>query len=71
MKQHFPVVIEQDKDGTFIVECPMFKGCRSYGDSIEEAIENLKEAIDACLPEYNASEQPVFIGVRDIELAIA
>jgi len=71
MKKHFPIVIEQDKDGTFIVECPIFKGCRSYGHSIEEAIENIKEAIAACAPEHIDTEQPVFIGVRDIEMVIA
>lgn len=25
MKKHFPIIIEQDKDGVFIVECPVFK----------------------------------------------
>ena len=49
MKRHFPVIIEQDEDGTFLVECPKFKGCRSYGENIEEAIKNIKEAIETCI----------------------
>ena len=48
MKKHFPVIIEQDKNGVYIVECPLFKGCRSYGHTIDEAVANIKEAIEVC-----------------------
>ena len=41
MKKHFPILIEQDSDGYFIVECPVLKGCRSYGETIEEALRNI------------------------------
>lgn len=70
MKKHYPIIIEQDKDGVFIVECPLFKGCRSYGYNIDEAIENIKEAIDACIEDKGFVDQSTFIGIRDIELAI-
>ncbi|NLD35628.1 MAG: type II toxin-antitoxin system HicB family antitoxin [Desulfatiglans sp.] len=70
MKRHYPIIIEQDKDGVFIVECPLFKGCRSYGYNIDEAIENIKEAIDACIEDEGFVDQSTFIGIRDIELAI-
>lgn len=70
MNKHFPIVIEQDPDGIFIVDCPIFKGCRSYGETIEQAIENIKEAIAVCAPEYPEYTQSTFIGVRDIEMAI-
>jgi predicted RNase H-like HicB family nuclease len=49
--EKFPVVIEKDEDGVFIVSCPLFKGCHSYGHTIEEAMENIKEAIILCLEE--------------------
>ena len=71
MKKHFPIIIEQDKDGVYIVECPILKGCRSYGYNIEEAIENITEAIEACFEEGIDEDRPNFIGVRDIEIAIA
>lgn len=48
-KRHFPVIIEQDKDGVFIVECPSYKGCRSYGYTIDEAMQNIREAIQVCM----------------------
>lgn len=71
MKKHFPIIIEQDQDGVFIVQCPVFKGCRSYGHSIDEAVENIKEAIAACAEDRLFDDSHVFIGVRDIEMAIA
>jgi len=41
----FQVVIEEDlEDGGYIVHCPALKGCWSQGDTVEEALGNLKEA---------------------------
>jgi len=71
MKKHFPIIIEQDKDGIYIVECPLFKGCRSYGHTIDEAVENIQEAIEVCADGHDIEDQPTFVGIRDIELAIA
>ena len=72
MKKHFPVITEQDKDVVFIVECPLFDGCRSYGYTIDEAMQNIREAIEACLEgeeqEKNANS---FIGIRDMELIVS
>ena len=47
---HLKVVIEEDEEvGGFVVSCPSLPGCFSQGDTKEEAIENIKEAIQACL----------------------
>ena len=40
----FSVVIEKDKDGYFAF-APELQGCYSQGDTYEEAIENIKDAI--------------------------
>ncbi len=44
--KHFtlPIVIEGDADGYF-VSCPALQGCYSQGDTYEEAVENIKDAI--------------------------
>jgi predicted RNase H-like HicB family nuclease len=69
MKKHYPVIIEQDNDGVFLVECPTFKGCRSYGYSLEEALKNIREAIEVCIDEEPpVAEQITFLGVRDLEV---
>ncbi|MBT3880257.1 MAG: type II toxin-antitoxin system HicB family antitoxin [Candidatus Scalindua sp.] len=40
----FSVVIEKDRDGYF-ASCPELQGCYTQGDSYEEVIENIKDAI--------------------------
>lgn len=70
-KKHFPILIEQDIDGFFIVSCPLFQGCRSYGKTIDEALSNVQEVIELCLEEQQNEESAnTFIGIRDIELAV-
>ena len=67
-KFHFPIIIEMDEDGYYIVSCPIFKGCHTYGETIEEALENIKEVIEMCLEETNIEELNKFIGYREIEI---
>ena len=64
---HLPVVVETDEDGIFIVSCPVFKGCHSYGSTIDEALDNLKEVVQMCIDEQPVEEQNKFIGVREME----
>jgi len=66
----FLVVIERDEDGMYIVECPSVPGCVSQGKTEEEAIENVKEAIKACLEVRAEQGMPLTINVKEIEIAI-
>ena len=43
------VIIEQDENGYYTVEVPALPGCLSQGETHEEAIGNIKEAIEAWL----------------------
>ncbi len=45
----YRVVIEKGEDFGYVVHCPAIPGCHSQGNSIEEAIENIKDAITECL----------------------
>jgi predicted RNase H-like HicB family nuclease len=73
MKRHFPIIIEQDRDGVFIVECQVLKGCRSYGRTVDEALENIREAIEVCVMDEtpDLDQTMTFVGLRDLELAIS
>ncbi len=44
-----PVTIDRDEDGVWIVECPSIPGCVSQGDSKDEALANIREAIALCI----------------------
>ena len=43
----YRIIIEQDEDGAFVVECPALPGCISQGRTRKEAIENIQDAIRA------------------------
>lgn len=70
-KLRFPVMVEVDEDGYYIVSCPLFKGCHSYGETIEEALENIKEVIEMCIEEEGLDEGLRFVGYREVEVEYA
>ncbi|HWQ18635.1 MAG TPA: type II toxin-antitoxin system HicB family antitoxin [Methanotrichaceae archaeon] len=45
----FKVLISEGEDGWFVVECPSIPGCVTQGKTAEEALENIKDAIQGCL----------------------
>lgn len=45
----FKVIISEGEDGWLVVECPSLPGCVSQGRTVEEALENIKDAIQGCL----------------------
>lgn len=40
------VVIHRGEDGYWVAECPSLPGCISQGKNVQEAIDNIKEAIE-------------------------
>lgn len=68
----FPVIVEEDVEGGYVVTCPVFEGCYSQGETIEEALKNIKEAILLCLEEVEEMKQKPFlpkIGLHLVEVA--
>jgi len=68
-KLHLPIIVEIDEDGYYIVSCPLFKGCHSYGKTIDEALANIREVIDMCLEETKLEELNKFVGFREMEVS--
>ena len=49
----YPVVIQEGEDGKFIASCPAIDGCLTQGDSIPDAVRNIREAIALCLEDMS------------------
>ena len=68
-----PIVVEADADGYF-VSCPALQGCYSQGDSYEEAVENIKDAIRLHIEDRlaNGEEVPenVSVSLSTVEVAV-
>ena len=56
MKLH--ILIERDEDGFFVAEVPAMPGCLSQGKTEEEAMANIKEAVEGWL-EVMESKQKI------------
>ena len=56
---NFSVILEPDPSGGYVVSCPELPGCYSQGDTVEEALENIKEAILLTLEDLMESKEPI------------
>jgi predicted RNase H-like HicB family nuclease len=55
-KMEYTILIHKAEEGGFWAEVPVLPGCFSQGDTIEEAIANIKDAIElhiSCMREDN------------------
>lgn len=67
----FKVIIREDKeDRGYNVSCPAIPGCHSQGDTVEEALKNIKEAIEACLEVLNERALPQAPSERVVEVVV-
>jgi predicted RNase H-like HicB family nuclease len=53
---HLPIVIEYDEDGYFAA-CPSLQGCYSQGETYEEALANIQDAIKLHLEDRLADNE--------------
>ena len=67
-----PIVIEGDADGYF-VSCPALQGCYSQGDTYEEAVEKIKDAIKLHIEDRIADGEEipqVSVSLSTVEVAV-
>ena len=68
------IVIEKDKNGYFAF-CPELKGGHSQGDTLEEVLENIKEAIELYLETLSPEEKEYYLSqeilITSIEVNVA
>ena len=63
------VVIHEAEEGGYWAEVPSIPGCATQGDSFEELLTNLYEAVEGCLS-VEVVEVPVSDTDRVIEIAV-
>jgi len=63
----YPVVLNKTEYG-FDVHCPVFPGCHSQGDTMEEAMDNIKDAIKTYL--QMISEETKDAMVYEVEVSV-
>ena len=64
----FHVTVDRDEDGVWIVECPAMSGCVSQGQTKDEALDNIRDAIALCL-EVRA-EEGVSLPIETLQIKV-
>ena len=55
----YRVLIERDEDGVYVVEVPALPGCVSQGRTRDEALRNIREAIELYMESLRAHDEPI------------
>lgn len=67
MNSRITAIIEHDEDG-YYAWCPQLEGCQSQGDTFEEAMGNIKEAVSLYLETLSDEEKKEYLS-KDIVTA--
>lgn len=66
----FAVTVDRDEDGVWIVECPSIPGCVSQGQTRDEALANIEDAIRACLQVRSEQGLPLTVETKQVEVTV-
>lgn len=70
----FPVFVEQGRDGWFAAFCPSLQGCYAQGKTLEDALKNIKEAIQLHIEDREAMKEIIperkLVSLSALELAV-
>ena len=66
----FAVTIDRDDDGVWVVECPSIPGCVSQGATKDEALANIKDAIQLCLQVRAERGMPLTAETQQVEVTL-
>ena len=68
MMTKYLVTTEVDEDGFVVASCPSLPGCHTQGETLEEALENIKDAIEIYVDYTN--EQAAKVNGSSVERRI-
>ena len=66
----FLVTLAPGEDGWIVAECPALPGCMSQGRTQEEALQNIREAIEASLLTRREAGIEASFQVAEVEVAV-
>ncbi|MBI5217582.1 MAG: type II toxin-antitoxin system HicB family antitoxin [Bacteroidia bacterium] len=67
---NFTVVIELDETGKYLAICPALQGCYTEGDTIEEALALIKDAIRMHIEDRIENGKPIYTEIKTQRLRV-
>lgn len=73
VKMKYTVIVEEGRESGYVVYAPALKGCVSQGETKEEALKNIREAMETYVEALLEDGLPVptEVGKHTIELEVA
>ena len=56
---NYTVILEREEDGGYHAFVPALRGCLTQGDTIEQVLERVQEAIEVYLDDLKAEGEPI------------
>ncbi len=67
----FIVTLDEGEDGYIVVSCPALPGCHSQGRTKEEAVANIKEAIEGYIASMREHGEDISVQeVAEVEVSV-
>lgn len=66
----FVTTLDRNEDGVWIAECPSIPGCVSQGETRDEALANIREAIAACLEVRAERGLPLTLETHQVDVTL-
>ena len=68
----FAITLKTDEDGFIVASCPALPGCHSQGKTKDEALDNIKEAIQGFIISMKKHGEPIptIDEVAEVEVAV-
>ena len=69
----YTVLVQEGRESGYVASCPLLKGCVSQGETKEETLLNIREAIEAYVEALLEDGLPVptEVGVETIEIEVS
>lgn len=74
MKEYnYTIIFEKEEDGGYHAFCPSLPGCHTQGDTYEEAVENIKDAVKLYIESIKANGEEIpaeDITIKSLKVAV-
>ena len=70
---HYTMILEPQPDGGYHAYCPALKGCHTQGDTLDEAVANMREAVEVYIESVTAHGEPIpheDLIIKPLEVAV-
>jgi predicted RNase H-like HicB family nuclease len=72
-KHHFTAIVEREDESGYHAFCPTLRGCHTQGETLDEALTNVKEAIEIYLESLKAHGEALLIEdilIKPVEISL-